>query len=137
MNHDALGAIVGGMTDAPWMTIDPPGGNGTFITDARYRDIADCDQPREDDEPAGAPYSLANACGIVALRNHATAWLALQEAVTAWRDAACETASAETDDYTVANANNECAGDTHAEACPVAVALRGVIAALAKIEDIR
>lgn len=64
------------------------------------------------------------------------ALLDVVDGALAWRDSACETESAETDDYTVASMQGECAGDTHAEACPVAGAKRGVLVALTRLEAI-
>lgn len=59
----------------------------------------------------------------------ALALLDLWEACEAERVAVCETESAETDDWTQA-ADDECAGDIHADACPVSVARAAVTAVL-------
>ena len=61
------------------------------------------------------------------------ALLEIAAAAVAWSGTLCETQSDETDDHQVAEARGECAGDTHAEACPVNQAARALAEALAKV----
>lgn len=129
-----LRAIAEAMTPGPW-TKDKPGvdANGwatSMIVAATSRGQAAYAHTDRGTFPA------ADLAGIVALRNHVEALIALQEAVRVWRDTECETESDETDDYVIAAETDECAGDTHAIKCPVAVAVQAMIDALDRLEAI-
>lgn len=67
------------------------------------------------------------------LVNAAPVLLEIAAAAVAWSDAKCETESPDTDDYTIADMNGECAGDTHHESCPVAQKRQALINAIAKV----
>lgn len=81
----------------------------------------------------GARNAHEDGEGIVALRNAVPVLLEIAAAALAWQRAECETQSPDTDDYTVADMNGECAGDTHHESCPVAQSIQAMLAALAKV----
>ncbi len=134
MKADELNAIDGAMTEGPWTEAKPGTSAEGWPTGIAVAAVAR-GQLAYAEAKRGA-FPAADLAGIVALRNHARAWIDLQAAVARWRDATCETESAETDDYVIAGVQGECTGDTHEDSCPVAVARRSVLAALAVVEAI-
>lgn len=59
--------------------------------------------------------------------------LEIVAAALAWQATTCDLQSCDTDDYTVAVMQGECAGDTHHESCAVARHIARLIDALAKV----
>jgi hypothetical protein len=110
----------------------------TMLIGVRWPPIPHANQP----EDVGKPRSAEETAEIKTARgvHSATEVIALidvADAVTAWREAACDTQSTETDDHVIASMQGECAGDTHEKSCPVEVARHALIDALDNLKAVR
>jgi hypothetical protein len=142
LNLTALAEARAKMTPGEWSTLigsacSPAPDEACGISSSQWRDTnrgRDEAVFRSDAyDECSHPISRADADGIVAEHNAMPVLLEIAAAGKDYEAAVCEFESTVTDDYTEAAYDEECAGDTHAERCPVSIAHVALMQALAKV----